>query len=491
MVRPVALARQLVDVVVGNPPWLNYRNTINTMRDVLEKQSRGLYGIWTGGIYATHQDVAGLFFSRAAHLYLRDGGTIGMVLPHSALRAGQYSKWRTGNWKAAGGLRTLGVDFTFKKAWDLEQLKPNSFLPIPASVVFARRLDAATVAKPLPAEFLRWEGKAGEDNVRRVPTSVKDVSARGLSPYGARSRNGATIYPRVFFFVNEVENPTIVPAGQTVTVAPRLGRYDKKPWSKLDLSAITNQTIEEAHLLDVHLGETVVPYATLEPLKALLPLKQSETMLRIKIGEVGGIDPKGLGPRMRERWRTVNALWEVNKAAASKLDILGQLDYMRKLSAQLEWQRSKEGARVRVVYSASGIPTASLVLADDVLVDYTLFWITCRDEMEAHYLLAIINSDTLYQAVMPFMPKGQFGPRHLQKHLWKLPIPGFNRSDSLQREISEAGAAAGEGAAKVLDSLRIGSKGVTVKKARTEIREWLSCSDEGKEVEELVGRLLG
>ena len=181
-----------------------------------------------------------------------------------------------------------------------------------------------------------------------MPASIKDTSKGAVSPYAARARQGASIVPRRLFFVNEVENPTIIPAGQTVTVVPRLGGQDKKPWKELDLSAITDQTIEETHLFDVHLGETVVPYATLEPLKALLPMKHGETILRVKIGEVGGIDPKGLGPLMRERWRAVDALWEVNKTAANRLDLLGQLDYMRKLSAQLEWQRSQAGGAVRV-----------------------------------------------------------------------------------------------------------------------------------------------
>ena len=78
-----------------------------------------------------------------------------------------------------------------------------------------------------------------------------------------------------------------------------------------------------------------------------------------------------------------------------------------------------------MIYSSSGEPTAALVNYDSQIIDYTLFWIDCRDSQEAYYLQAIINSQTLYDAVIPFMPKGQFGARHLQKHLWKLPIPGL------------------------------------------------------------------
>ena len=99
LVRPVALSRSKVDVIVGNPPWLIYRNTASTLRTELERQSKDLYGIWVGGRHANHQDISSLFFARCVDLYLKDGGVIGMVMPHSALQTGQHSKWRTGTWQ--------------------------------------------------------------------------------------------------------------------------------------------------------------------------------------------------------------------------------------------------------------------------------------------------------------------------------------------------------------------------------------------------------
>ena len=496
LVRPVALSRSKVDVIVGNPPWLNYNQTVSTLRTELERQSRNSYGIWTGGRYATHQDVAGLFFARCTDLYLKDGGVIGMVMPHSALQAGQHSKWRTGAWRAKlsgkGKRRTpsrvLAVDFGHKTAWDLEGLEPNTFFPVPASVVFARRIGGDSEATPLAGEVERWLGKAGAADVRRVSAAITDTSAGGDSPYASRSRQGATVVPRRLFFVEETENPTIVHAGQTITVNPRRGSQDKEPWRSLDLTAITGQTIETQHGYDVHLGETVVPYATLSPLKAVLPLRSGE--IPTAPDGVGGIRLGGLERRMRERWRTISSLWEEKKAAANKLDLLGQLDYYGKLSAQLDWQRNPGERPVRVVYSGSGAPTAALLHDDDALVDYTLFWIACRHTQEANYLLAIINSQTLYEAVTPLMSKGQFGARHLQKHLWKLPILEFDAGKPLHVTVSAAGEAAAGGAAQQLDRLHQERDRVTVTIARRELRAWLRESVEGKAVEAAVSGLL-
>ena len=498
LVRPVALSRSKVDVIVGNPPWLIYRNTASTLRTELERQSKDLYGIWVGGRHANHQDISSLFFVRCVDLYLKDGGVIGMVMPHSALQTGQHSKWRTGSWQTKpvgrGRSRTAGrvlsVDFHKKTAWDLEGLEPNTFFPVPASVVFATRSGEVGKATPLAGEVERWLGKAGATDVRRSRMSITDTSVEGDSIYSGLSRQGAVIVPRCLFFVEETTNPAIVQAGQTVTINPRRGSQDKEPWKSLDLATLSEQTVEAAHVFDVYLGETIVPYATLDPLRAVLPLRRGEYQIPTDENGVGGIRLGGLSQRMRDRWRNVSNLWETNRAAATKMDLLGQLDYYGKLSSQLEWSRNPGERPVRVVYSGWGTPTAALLRDDEAIVDYKLFWIACKDTMEAHYLLAIINSDALYELVTPLMSKGQFGARDLQKHLWKLPIPEFDSGNPLYVRVCQTGEAAALGAAKQLAQLRQARGEVTVTIARRETRKWLRESAEGKAVEEAVGGLL-
>ena len=445
MVRPIAIAHSKVDVIIGNPPWINYNQTVDVLRTELERQSRTIYGIWTGGRYASNQDVAGLFYARSVDLYLDINGVIGMVLPHSALQAGQYSKWRAGAWRTSQGTRTLSVDFGYKTAWDLERLQPNTFFPVPSSVVFAKNLGLAGKANPLASQVERWLGAAGGRDVQRTNAAITDTSEAGSSPYAGNARQGAALRPRRLIFVEPTENPAVIQAGQTITVNPRRGSKDKRPWKTLDITVIEGQTVEKSHVFDVYLNETLVPYATLEPLKAVLPLKQGSYNLPADENGVGGIGLAELERRMRGRWQTVSQLWEENKASATKLNLLEQVDYRHKLSSQLDWQRNHGNRPVRILQSEAGEPTASLIRQDTVLVDETLYWITCKDIDEAHYLLAIINSDTLREAVRPFMPKGQFGARHLHKHLWKLPIPEYDADNALHADISDAAQVSGRG----------------------------------------------
>ena len=500
MVRPVVLSRNKVDLIISNPPWLNYRNTSSILREELERQSRNLYGIWQGGRYATHQDVAGLFFARCADLYLNDGGVIGMVMPHSALQTGQYSKWRAGEWesKPAGrgrnriAARTLAVDFGYKRAWDLEQLQDNDFFPMASCVVFAERKGENSEATALAGTVEVWLGPAGSADVRRTATEITDTSAGSESLYAGYARQGATIVPRCLFFVNETESSATIRTGGTVTMNPRRGSYDRAPWKDLPLSELAGQTIENAHVYDVCLNETLVPYATLEPLKAVLPVKRGEYEIPIDSSGPGGIRLGGLERRMRERWETVSQLWDDKKAQANQLSLLGRLDFHRELSSQLAWQNDSGNRPIRVVQSQGGQPTAALLQDDSTLVDVGTYWITCKDIHEAYYLLAIINSEALYGAVQPLMSKGQFGARNLHKQLWKLPIPEFDAGNVLHASLAIAGERVAAGAAERLTELRTerGDR-LTVTIARRELREWLRDSLDWAVIERLMHRLIG
>ena len=98
------------------------------------------------------------------------------------------------------------------------------------------------------AMVLPWQGRSsvGRANQEKRRTGIQrttiiDTSASSISPYADYARQGAVLVPRCLFFVQEAENPTIVQAGQTVTINPRRGSQDKEPWRSLDLTEITSQ----------------------------------------------------------------------------------------------------------------------------------------------------------------------------------------------------------------------------------------------------------
>lgn len=172
MTRPTVIAEGKVDAIIGNPPWLTYDQSADIIRDELRSLSQSRYQIWAGGPNSPHQDLATLFYCRAAELYLSENGRIGMVLPHSVLRTGHHLKFRGGYYESKRPPRSrapkqaMSLDFSIKAPWDLETLNPNNFFPIPACVVFARltgqRGDAdyhERAASPLaPGKVELWTG---------------------------------------------------------------------------------------------------------------------------------------------------------------------------------------------------------------------------------------------------------------------------------------------------------------------------------------------
>ena len=485
LVRPVWLASPggQVDVLVGNPPWLTYNTVDATLRTELERQSRETYGIWVGRHYATQQDIAGLFYTRCVDLYLRDGGTAAMVLPHSALQAGQYQKWRSGSWQQ------VRVDLAEAVPWDLERIEPNTFFPVPACVVFARKVTDGP-PRELGDEARCLRGPAGGP-LRDEMIPLTDTGGdEFVSPYAERARNGATIFPRPLFLVHVSESTTAIAAG-IVSVSPWRSPHEHKPWKDLTLEQLADCHIEESHVWGVHLGATVAPYALLEPRQAVLPARRGGGCVTYSTSSdaICGVDVASLDHRMRGRWRAVSELWEAHKGANNQLDLLQRLDYMRNLSSQLS-----SPAESRLLYTSSGHPTAAVLADPDPLVENSLYCVACETVREAHFLAAVINSRTLKNAVKRLMPKGQFGVRHLHKHLWRLPIPTFDPADDLHSELAALGAQAEAEAAERCATLRAEraavGKPTTIKTVRSALRTWLHDSDLGRRIDRLVARLL-
>ena len=149
-----------------------------------------------------------------------------------------------------------------------------------------------------------------------------------------------------------------------------------------------------------------------------------------------------------------------------------------------------------MVYATSGRPTAAVIDESDAIIDTKLYWVPCRTVKEASYLSAVINSYTVWQAVIPITTKNWAGDtRDLHKHIWRLPIPEYDEMEALHREIVAAARNAAAGAERVLSDVRAQrdeqGKPTTVTVARREIRKWLKQSEEGQEVERLVAQLLG
>ena len=149
---------------------------------------------------------------------------------------------------------------------------------------------------------------------------------------------------------------------------------------------------------------------------------------------------------------------------------------------------------VRIVYTESGQPTAAIIRDNRAIVDRTLYQTVCQSEDEARYVLAVINSNALATATTPFMPKGLYGPRHFEKHGWKLPIPRYDSNEPLHVHLGELGAPAEQECHALIAQSDIRTKpagDAQSRAARKMLRhEWQPNSKVAQDIETEVAELL-
>ena len=505
MIRPAVIAEEKVDRIIGNPPWLTYGQSADIIRQELRAMSEQRYQIWAGGKLAPHQDIATLFYTRCAELYARVGAVIGMVMPHSALRAGQHLKWRSGSYKQKGGRNapSIGLNLRVHEPWDLDNMVPD-FFPMPASVVFAQYIGVGQGAALAPATVQVWSGNWQEDyaGVSRKSEALHHDDGKFKSPYAELSSQGPTITDRRLFFVETVPHTAMLPAANTTNVKPRLTSQDK-----MNYEGQLNQlegVVHNDHLFDVYLGECVAPYMALDLLKAALPVHRLTMTIPLKHDDCKGnkhnacsLEVAELHSTMQRRWNKAAEMFRAAHKNQVIKDLYSNLNHLNKLTSQLGYLRgtTTEDETVRVAYTQSGQPTAAIVRDNRAIVDRTLYQTVCKSEDEAQYLTAILNSDELATGAKPFCPTNWAKKiRHLEKHGWKLAIPRYDASDPLHVRLSELGKTAEQECTAIIANSDIMSKpagDAQSRAARKMLRhEWQPNSATAQDIEAAVAELL-
>jgi SAM-dependent methyltransferase len=473
LARPFSFTRpnNQVDVLVGNPPWLSFR----FMPVGMQERYRALAqerGLWMGGKVATHQDLADLFVARSAELYLAPKGQFGFVMPAGALSRRAYEGFRSGTFEAPGASTKIAFD----QPWDLRAVVPDVF-PMPSCVVFGAR---AAKAGPLPGEAKAFFGEvqargaswsvASGELVAHETRIERSGDAKALSPYATRFYQGATILPSVLLRVSDLPSgPLGVPKG-TRQVASLRSSLEKEPWKDLDS---LEGFVETEFVKPVFLGSGVAPFRTLAEIAAVIPWSNGSLM-------------DGSNPSLDEHqglarwWRAAEDLWEKHKGSGNKLTLGERLNYQRGLSNQLPISRH------RVLYTQSGNQIAACrVEGSKALIEHKLYWAAVESAEEAHYLVAILNSNPLHRVVEPLMSEGLFGKRDIDKYVFAAPFPNFDMQNSGHVALAGLGQRAEELAAEVeLEG------GWGFQKVRRVLREALRKQGIAAEIDAAVAELL-
>lgn len=442
LVRPIWLSRpeQRADVLVGNPPWIVYRHLSPAMKDRL-REGLGEYGLWSGGNLATQQDMCALFWARGAERYLAPGGRLGFVLPYAVLNAPVFAALRAGRLNRVQ-IRVIG-GWALERVWPIFGAQSGSSTTS-TCVLFGRRDQQGDP----PPEIDRWEGHlarrdATEAEATRALTRTRVPWPRprtlvGASPYRARFRDGATIYPRRFFIVDPEPAGRLGSRRDAPRMRGRAGTLDKHPWSEVEPP---RGPVEVSFLRQIVLGETVAPFRLLDTATAVIPLDGTKLLDSAAANDAGH--------RHLAAWlRDAEAKWAAHCSKGSdgepRMTLLQQIDHMRKLSVQ------SGPSAIRILYTKAGTRlSAATIVGGDALVDHKAYWATARSDEEAAYLLAVLNSAAVLAKITDLQSHGQRDKRDFDNLVWTLPIPEYDAADRLHRDLAAAAVHAESVAAAV------------------------------------------
>lgn len=478
LLRPVWLSHpdHRVDVLIGNPPWIVYRHLSAEMKDRLREALQG-YNLWVGGSLATHQDMFALFWARGAERYLRDGGALAMVLPYAALNAPAFAAMRDGS------MQRVRVAIT--GAWALERVWP----------IFGAQSGSSTTSTCVlfgtrdrengpPAEIDRWAGTLPRRDATEAEAADALSHARApwprartliaASPYRRRFRQGATLTPRRFFLAEPVAAGRLPSRRDAPRLRGRVGNLDKHPWTTVEPP---EGPVERAFVRRIALGETVAPYRLLDFATGIVPMEEGKILTSVTADLRGH---RGLAAWLRD----AEAKWEAHSNRApdgsARATLAQSLDHMGKLSMQ------SSRALYRIVYPASGTRLSACWIDDgDVVIDKDAYWSVANSLGEAAFVCALLNTQVILDRIRDLQPVGQRDRRHFDNLVWTLPIPEFDSSDALHRDLAAAALQAAEVAARVelADAAHFTTK-------RRLIRQALEADGVAGAIERLVDALL-
>ena len=430
-VRPQVVARNPVDLVVGNPPWLALRDIADAsyqgqltelaLQYGLLKERRG----WQTGAL----ELATIFACFSIDHYLKAGGGLAFVLPRGVLfGAKQHEPFRR---------LDVSPPFAPVKAFDLTDVDPLFNVP---SV-------ALMVRKEAPPKEARWLVQTVSGTLPKRNLSESDAlpslsfsASQELSPtdqmesfYLQKALQGATLAPRPFWFIQPEsgqtsERPWCVTDEESI-------RKAKDPWKVVSLEGQIEDDFIFATVLGIYafqLGSIklcALPLATRGPLRLLSP----QEVLR-----AGG---SGF-----YKWLMgAEKLWKEHRKAsvAQSVPLFQYLDNHKNLT------RQRLGG-VRLIYGADGSHVRAAVIEPErvlkslmpkprgIVYDMNTYWIDVHSDSEAHYLAGVLNSDFVNNAIKSAQTQGAWGARHIHRRPFeRVAIPEFESTDPNHQRLVE------------------------------------------------------
>ncbi|MBA7700502.1 hypothetical protein ES703_109216 [subsurface metagenome] len=376
-----------------------------------------------------------------------------------------------------------------EKVLDAEDVSP--LFNVPACVLIAGKeaqagkVTMSVLGGTLPTKNVKWsEAKEQlELTHKQLPPDKLFPPAVSPSPYLKQMKEGATLVPRCLWFVQTVPSPYGInrerPALET---NPEVEKVAKKPWQNIHLQG----EVEAQYLYATMTSRHLLPFGITSLSLVVLPLEDSPTGIRLVKKEAA----LAKGHSCLHGWLSqAEALWKERRKERSPVDVYSRLDYQRLLTSQhptgyFTVLYSRMGTNLAcAVMSSAAIPGVMGLAVTGFVTEWTSYFFQAKNEAEAHYLCAFLNSNHVDQAIKPYQTRGTWGERDISRTPFEVvAIPRFNPEDEKHQKLAELSKECHQKVAK------LSLKGKSIGFLRNKVREYLK--EKLAEIDELVKDVL-
>lgn len=489
------------DYIIGNPPWFTYSSIKNEeYQNILMELAKNYDVKPAKEANFPHLEIAAIFLAHCANYFLKDNGKITFVLPRSFFSADHHDNTRSGQ---AKGFRLSAI-------WDLKEVSP--LFRIPSCVLFGEKakdkrkiptegLQGKTFTARLPAHNCNLE--IATPKLVEQPATwfyVKQGNATGLSntktksatkinPYKKLFKQGATIVPRNFYFVELVQEvPDFEDRILHIKTSEAIKPDAKMPWKEFDFSG----QIESKFLFRTALSKSILPFALYKPDLVVLPItvKSNNDIKRIELHDASDI--RRMGYLNAAKWfAKAENIWKIHSTEKNRnISSENYLNWQNKLTEQ------NLNYNYLVLYNSSAKDANATVVSRmdsdlEFMVESVAYVFHTSNELEAFYLTAILNSTSPNEMMKDFQARGLFGARHVHKKILDIYFPRFNEKNKVHQQLAQFSKQAHESVKAWLaaNPPKEQLSAIHLGRLRVEIKKYLK--DEMEDIDGLVRGVIG
>ena len=405
------------DLVIGNPPWLTYKDITNKKYQVKIRTLSGTLGIKPTSQYITHIELASIFFYAIPLSYLKVGGNIFFVLTKSVLNGDHCFKFR-----AFSVFNKIEIwDFPNSNIFNVEHICLKAeFIGSNSKILISEKYPIKTKIYDGDLklqQITNYTSLEFDENGARIIMPEEDLKfLDSLSPseYKTKFFQGATLVPRtlVFFKINKEDANYL-----DISSDPEANLRVKKTWR----FTFQNVKIENKFRFKAFLNKDLIPFYIKKFKNVFLPINQNfefdENFLREN-------------PRALEFYDKLNLFYRENKKETSAINTLfSNLNYWNKLTKQVK------NKQYIVVYNASGSQLKSAVIDNEekeIIICSENYYYSTDSQNEAYYLSAIFNSPILSKNIKLIKSS-----RHIHKRPFLFAIPEYDHDNEIHRRLAK------------------------------------------------------